>query len=56
MYNFSEGREKVIDAFESKIFSIKSKGVGILNLNHSKLNTKANASKITNSTCTSNIC
>ena len=37
MYNFFEGREKVLDAFESKIFSIKSKGAGILNLNHSKL-------------------
>ena len=32
-----EGREKVLDAFESKIFSIKSKGAGILNPNHSKL-------------------
>ena len=37
MYNFFEVREKVLDAFESKIFSIKSKGAGILNLNHSKL-------------------
>ena len=37
LYNFFEGREKVIDAFESKIFSIKSKGSGILNPNHSKL-------------------
>ena len=37
MYNFFEGREKVLDAFESKIFSIKSKGAGILNPNHSKL-------------------
>ena len=37
LYNFFEGREKVLDAFESKIFSIKSKGAGILNLNHSKL-------------------
>ena len=34
---FFEGRENVLDAFESKIFSIKSKGTGILNLNHSKL-------------------
>ena len=25
LYNFFEGREKVLDAFESKIFSIKSK-------------------------------
>ena len=37
MYNFFEGRERVFDAFESKIFSIKSKGAGILNPNHSKL-------------------
>ena len=37
MYNFFEGREKVLDAFESKIFSIKSKGAEILNPNHSKL-------------------
>ena len=26
LYNFFEGREKVLDTFESKIFSIKSKG------------------------------
>ena len=37
MHNFFEGREKFIDAFESKIFSIKSKGGGISNPNHSKL-------------------
>ena len=37
MYNFFEGREKIIDAFEIKIFWIKSKGAGILNPNHSKL-------------------
>ena len=37
LYNFFEGREKILDAFESKIFSIKSKGAGILNPNHSKL-------------------
>ena len=36
MHNFFEGREKVLDAFESKIFSVKSKGAGILNPNHSK--------------------
>ena len=36
MYNFFEGREKILDTFESKIFSIKSKGAGILNPNHSK--------------------
>ena len=37
LYNFIEGREKVLDAFESKISSIKSKGSGILNTGHSKL-------------------
>ena len=37
LYNFFEGREKILDAFESKIFSIKSKGSGILNPDHSKL-------------------
>ena len=37
MYNFFEGREKILDAFENKIFSIKSKGAGNLNPNHSKL-------------------
>ena len=31
MYNFFNGREKVLNAFESKIFSIKSKGLGLLN-------------------------
>ena len=37
MYNFFEGGENVLDAFESKIFLIKSKGSGILNPVHSKL-------------------
>ena len=37
MYNFFEGREKIIDDFESKIFLTKFKGAGILNLNYSKL-------------------
>ena len=37
LHNFFEGRENILDAFESKIFSIKSKGKGILNPNHSKL-------------------
>ena len=37
LYNFFEGREKVLDAFGSKIFSIKSKGAGVLSPNHSKL-------------------
>ena len=36
MYRFSEGRQRVLGAFESKIFSIKSKGAGILNPNNSK--------------------
>ena len=37
LYNFFEGREKIIDAFESKIFLTKSKGARILNPDHSKL-------------------
>ena len=37
MYNNFEGREKILDAFESKIFLTKSKGAGILNPDHSKL-------------------
>ena len=36
MYNFFEGREKILDAFESKIFLTKFKGEDILNLDHSK--------------------
>ena len=32
-----ENREKIVDAFGSKLFSLKSKGAGILNPNHSKL-------------------
>ena len=34
LYCFFEDRERVLDAFESKIFSTKSKGAGILNLNY----------------------
>ena len=37
MYNFFEGREKILDAFQSKIISIKSKGAAVSNLDHSKL-------------------
>ena len=37
MYKFWEGREKILDAFESKIFLTKSKGACILNPDHSKL-------------------
>ena len=37
LYNFFEGREKVLHAFERKIFLIKSKGAGFLNLDRSKL-------------------
>ena len=28
LYNFFEGREKILDSFESKIFLTKSKGSG----------------------------
>ena len=34
---FFEGREKVLNAFESKIFSIKYEGSGLLNIDRSKL-------------------
>ena len=51
--NFFDDRDKVLNPFESKIFSIKSKGSGLLNTDRSKLNTKTNASKITNGSCTS---
>ena len=37
LYRFWEGREKVLDAFERKIFLTKSKGADILNPDHSKL-------------------
>ena len=37
LYSFYKGREKILNAFESKIFLIKSKGAGILNPDHSKL-------------------
>ena len=37
MYNFFEGREKILDAFESEIFSAKFENAGILNLDHSRL-------------------
>ena len=37
MYKFFEVREKVLNAFSSKIFLIKSKGSGLLNTNRSKL-------------------
>ena len=31
LHNCFEGREKILEAFESKIFLTKSKGAGILN-------------------------
>ena len=37
LQNFFESREKTLDAFKSKIFSIKFKGAGILNPDYSKL-------------------
>ena len=37
MYNFWEGREKNLDAFENKIFLTKSKGSGFLNFDRSKV-------------------
>ena len=37
LHNFWEGRQKILDAFKSKIFLTKSKGAGILNPDHSTL-------------------
>ena len=37
LYNFFTGRGKVLDAFESKIFSIKTKDIGYLDSKHSNL-------------------
>ena len=37
LYNFFEGREKILDAFKSKIFLTKSNGADILNPNQSEL-------------------
>ena len=39
MYNFFEGREKVLNAFDSKIFPIKTKGAGYLKSKPSNLKT-----------------
>ena len=36
-YKFYNGREMVLNGFKSKIFLIKSKGSGILNIDNSKL-------------------
>ena len=37
MYKFFEAREIFLGGFDSKIFSVKSKGLGILNNDRSKL-------------------
>ena len=37
MYELFDGRERVLDGFESKIFPVKSKGIGSSNFDHSKL-------------------
>ena len=37
LYNFWEGRKKILDAFESKVFLTKSKGSGFLNFDRSKV-------------------
>ena len=37
MYNVTDGKEKILDAFESKIFLTKFTGASILNLDHSRL-------------------
>ena len=56
LHKFYHAREKVLNGFNSKIFLIKYKGSGLSNTDQSKLkniNIKTNASKITNSSCTS---
>ena len=52
LYKFYSAKEMVLNGFKSKIFSIKSKGSGLLNTNQSNIDTKTNASKIANSSCT----
>ena len=37
LHKFWEGREKILDTFESKIFLKKSKGASILDPDYSKL-------------------
>ena len=37
LHAFVEGRERGLDAFESKIFPMKTKGTGFLNFDHCKL-------------------
>ena len=37
LHKFYSARKMVLNAFKSKIFSIKSKSSGILNIDHSKL-------------------
>ena len=37
LHKYFEDREKILDSFESKIISIKFKGAGILNLDHSRI-------------------
>ena len=37
LYAFFDDRERILDAFESKIFPIKTKGTGFLNFDYSKL-------------------
>ena len=39
MYALFKGRERVLDAFESKIFLTKTKGTGYLNYKNSNLKT-----------------
>ena len=51
LYNFFEGREKILDVFESKIFLTKSKDAGILNPDNSRLKVLTPKQMITNSSC-----
>ena len=48
LYKFWKGREKFLNAFESKIFLTKPKGAGILNADHSKLKILAHKETLQN--------
>ena len=39
LYNFFEGREKVLNAFDSKVFNIKTKGTGYVESDPSSFKT-----------------
>ena len=48
MHNFFSAREMVLNGFKRKIFSIKSKGSGLLNTDRSKLKILTPKKKVQN--------